>query len=582
VQKGQAVRSLDTLFAVSNSAQTAQLPGRARRSPTTLVLGRYRLLSRLGAGGFGVVWRAHDELLDREVAVKRIALAPDGDTQRAQREALATSRLGHPAIVALLQAGPEGDSFYIVSELVVGQTLAALIRTDAVDDREILDIGIALSDALIHAHGRGVVHRDVKPHNVLVPDHPTEPAGVAKLADFGGARLAGEQALTLTGDVLGTLAYMAPEQAAGRAAGPSADLYALALVLYEAFSGENPVRGPTVAATARRVGTALPSLGTLRRDLPGALIAAVDRAVAVSPAARGGVSDLRAGLVAALEQGAGTRRWRRGARPRPQTDEATRRAMPKPPQRVAGAIGAAALIAAALAGLGPAPATRSVALACAVGAVAVALLPRLGWLAAATAIAIRLVIEGRPGAALVVFAAAAPVTLLRRPGPAWTAPALAPLLGLAGLAGAFPAIAGQGQRPLRRALVGALGYWWLTLGAAVLGRRLWLAPSAQALPRSAWQGSLTAAWSHALAPLLTPALLTGCALWAGAAAVLPWLLRGRRAIVDVLAAGLWAVALMVLSSLLGVDGGGEPRGLLLGTLTGATVAVAVRALRGVP
>ncbi|HWX75257.1 MAG TPA: serine/threonine-protein kinase, partial [Solirubrobacteraceae bacterium] len=216
-----------------------------------LVLGRYRLRERLGAGGFGVVWRAYDESLEREVALKRIWL-PDGDSERATREAQAAARLSHPAIVALYEASAAQDAFYLISELVRGDTLARLIRERALSDTRVLQIGVALSEALAHAHARGVIHRDVKPQNVLVP-HEREhgspgrrgsPA-VAKLTDFGGARLAGDDVLTRTGDVLGTLAYMAPEQSEGHEAGPSADLYSLALVLYEAFSGVNPVRGRT-------------------------------------------------------------------------------------------------------------------------------------------------------------------------------------------------------------------------------------------------------------------------------------------------------------------------------------------------
>ena len=138
------------------------------------MLGRYRLLQRLGAGGFGVVWSAHDELLDREVAVKVIALPAGEDRERATREALATARLAHPAIVALYEACAEHDTFYLISELVHGDTLAQLIAAEALCDEEVIEIGIALTDALLHAHGRGVIHRDIKPQNVLVPA-PADP-----------------------------------------------------------------------------------------------------------------------------------------------------------------------------------------------------------------------------------------------------------------------------------------------------------------------------------------------------------------------------------------------------------------------
>ena len=184
--------------------------------------------------------------------------------ERAQREARAVARLDHDAIVALFDAGEENGARYLVSELVEGRTLAELERDGALSDRDVIRVGLALADALAHAHERGVIHRDVKPQNVIVPDHAGSRRGAAKLTDFGVAHLGGEEALTLTGDVVGTLAYMAPEQAAGRPADERADLYALALVLYEALAGRNPVAAGSPTATARRIGTVLPALGRAR------------------------------------------------------------------------------------------------------------------------------------------------------------------------------------------------------------------------------------------------------------------------------------------------------------------------------
>src|SRR5262245_65357442 len=132
-----------------------------------LVLGRYRLGERLGAGGFGTVYAATDERLRRRVAVKVIPAASGGDPARAQREALAAGRLDHPAVVAVFDAGEDGRARYLVSELVHGETLDRLSAAGVLSDRDVLRIGLALCGALEHAHERGVVHRDVKPQNVI-------------------------------------------------------------------------------------------------------------------------------------------------------------------------------------------------------------------------------------------------------------------------------------------------------------------------------------------------------------------------------------------------------------------------------
>src|SRR5215204_325397 len=215
-----------------------------------VILGRYRLERRLGAGGFGVVWLAWDEKLEREVAVK--AIPRDGGAgERVEREARAAARLNHPGIVAIYELASDDHDVYLVSELVRGRTLAELTRAGAISDRDVARIGIALCDALDHAHARGVIHRDVKPGNVMVLADPAAGAGFAKLADIGG-----------------TLAYMAPEQAEGARVTPACDVYSLALTLYEAWTGTNPVRAAGPAATARRLGRPLPSLARVRRDLP--------------------------------------------------------------------------------------------------------------------------------------------------------------------------------------------------------------------------------------------------------------------------------------------------------------------------
>jgi hypothetical protein len=554
-----------------------------------LVLGRYRLVRRLGAGAFGVVWLAHDEQLDRAVAVKRIALHDAQIAARAEREALAAARLAHPGIVALHEAGRDEEAVYLVSELVRGHTLADLAEAGALSDRDVLRIGAALCDALEHAHARGVVHRDVKPANVIVPDAPHGEAGIAKLTDFGVAALAGDGGLTRTGDVVGTLAYMAPEQAEGRPVGGAADLYALALVLYEALSGVNPVRAPGAAATARRVGIRLPPLARMRRDLPRAVCAAIDRAVRPDPEARGTPAELRDALDAVLDA---ADRTVGPVAPSALEDAGTLAAplpasRPAAPGRLAGAVLAGGLIALAAALLPPdaAPAPGASLAAGAAVAGLVLLAPRIGWLAGVAGLAAWLGAQGLVGVALLLALAAAPVPLLLARAPVlWPWPALAPLLAVPGLATAWPALAGQARGAWRRGALGALGLWWVLLAEPLAGRALLLGVPAPRAPRATWEGSLEATWADVVVPLLTSGAPALVLVWGVAAWGLPLLVHGVRAGADLLAAGAWAAGLAaatgaVAASVTGLTAAGAPTGLVAGALAGAALALLAAAGR---
>jgi hypothetical protein len=536
-----------------------------------VVLDRYRLVRRLGGGGFGVVWLAHDLKLDRTVAVKRIP-APDADTaRRAQREAVAAARLQHPAIVALHEAGSDDENVYLVSELVRGATFARLLEEGALSDRDVVQIGVALCDALAHAHQRGVIHRDVKPLNILIPDAVADGGAPAKLTDFGVARIAGDDALTRTGDVVGTLAYMAPEQAEGAEVGAEADLYALGLCLYEGLSGVNPVRARGAGATARRVGQRLPPLGRLRRDLPLDLCAALDAAVWPHPEERGTIAELRTALAAALQAVDDEPGTIAGGplEPLAPVVPPTRTGLV---ERSAAAALAAGLAGAALQWAAPAPPVAPLAGAL-ITALAVLLLPRLAWIALA-AIVVGWVAGAGPdpisGRAWLLGAAALPVPLLlrRAPSPTWSLPAAAPLLGLATLAGAFPALLGRITRPLHRAALGALGAWWLLLAEALLHRTLVLgAPAKAATPGT--DAVIAVATSPAIALL---------GVWALAALVLPYLVRGRLITIDVVGAVAWAAGLAAGTQ---AALGAAPRGLVPGAMVCAVLAIAVRASPGV-
>lgn len=224
-----------------------------------LILDRYRLVERLASGGSAEVWRAHDEQLDRPVAVKRLHahLLPDeGSRKRLAVEARAAAGLSHPVIVDVYDVDTEGDSPAIVMELVDGESLASRIARDGpLAPPDAVRVTADVADALYHAHQRGLVHRDVKPGNVLLSVD-----GRTRLVDFGIARSLAESAehLTLTGTVLGTLSAMAPEQLSGGEIGPRADLYGLGVVLHEALTGRPPYAGastsPVALADAQRAG----------------------------------------------------------------------------------------------------------------------------------------------------------------------------------------------------------------------------------------------------------------------------------------------------------------------------------------
>jgi hypothetical protein len=566
------------------TAATRALTGAASAPPAgqELVLGRYRLVRRLGAGGFGVVWAAFDERLERDVAVK---VVPHGAGGRGpEREARAVARLNHPGIVALYELASDDEAVYLVSELVRGSTFAELAREGALSDRDVARIGIALCDALEHAHANGVIHRDVKPQNILVAADPSAGAGFAKLADFGVAHLAGGEPLTRTGDVVGTLAYMAPEQAEGRRVTPAADVYSLALCLYEGWTGTNPVRGASPAETARRVGRLLPPLGRVRRDLPAELCAAVDDALDPDPLRRPPLRELRAALAAcegALSEEGGLVEPATIERFGLATAQALARPRPRPLlRRALAGLAAGALAAVAVALLEPAPPSPPLVALAAAGAVA--LLPRLGWLAAAAALAGWLAGEADlPGTALVVAAGAACAPLLLpRAGLLWSAPAAAPALGFAALGPMHVALAGLARTPWRRAGLGAAGFCWLALAEVVTGETLLLGPPADAAAQAAWEGSLADAVTEALVPLATSGVLALAVVWGAFAAALPLAVRGRSLWLDVGRGVAWAVAFVVaqgaLGELLAADlAAAEPRGAIGGAALGLIAALAV-------
>jgi len=577
------------------------------------VLGRYRLEQRLGAGGFGVVWRAHDTKLERAVAVK-VVPRDDGPRGRSRvsREALAAARLNHPGIVALYELGSDDHDVYLVSELVQGATFEELAREGALSDRDVARVGRALCEALEHAHARGVIHRDVKPANVMVLAEPAAGAGFAKLTDFGIARLAGGDGLTATGDVVGTLAYMAPEQAEGRTVTGACDVYSLALTLYEAWTGTNPVRARGAAATARRVGQPLPPLRSLRRDLPPRLCQTIDASLDPDPLYRPPPGELRevlgevdpdlsdeGGLVepATIERfgltavRASTRLRTLIHRGRPADLTGAAEARPRgvlagAGPRLAAGLGAGGLVLAALIGLAPEAPASPAAWAGGV-ALLVTLLPRIGWLLAAAGMCLWLASPevDRGGAALVLAIALAVVPLLLpRAGLLWSAPALAPLLGTAALAPMFVGLAALAPSAWRRAGLAAAGFLWLAAAEILTGADLLFGVADGTLSPGAWKASALDAAGDALYPFVSSPAVAPAAVWAAFAAALGLALRGRWAMVDLALAAAWVLGLVAAHGALGdllaaTTELPQARGAVAGAALGGLVAVTVRLIR---
>jgi serine/threonine protein kinase len=549
-------------------------PPRGRGAQVPVVLDRYRLHRRLGTGGFGTVWMARDERLERDVAVK-ILPRERVVGGRFEREARAAARLSHPGIVTLYEAAIDDDGAYLVSELVRGPTLAELLEAGRLSDRDIARITIALCDALAHAHAQGIVHRDVKPSNVLVPARPITPNQIAKLTDFGVARVIGGDTLTRTGDVLGTAAYMAPEQAEGLPTGAPADLYALALVTYEALTGVNPVNAGTAAQRARRLGAYLPPLRRQRRELPRELGRGIDQALRPKPRERGDLADLKASLAAAMpllddkagivtspwlsrrrssappEEEIDTARWSDNtSTPDPSDEESNRAADHEPdrdgppvlrwPARALAAVATAGLTgwicAHLLSGARIAPVAAGLA-----AGVLIAALPRLGWLILTAVLTVLAAAQGHPGAAIVlILAASLPALLLPLRGASWPLAAAAPALGLMGLAGAWPALAGSVRGPWRRAALGAIGWLWVLLVGAIAGSGLYLRTIPGIPQPHAWIGSVDQAASMMLRPVISSGAPAGAVVWALAALTLPWVRRGRSLQVDIVMVTVWA------------------------------------------
>ena len=270
-----------------------------------LVLGRYRPLRPLGSGGSGSVWLARDEQNGLEVALKIVAREGKA-ASRAEREAEAAARLRHPACQRAYGFGRDSRHVYIAYEYVPGRTFREALRSGELDDASAVEAGAQVLEALAHAHERGIVHRDVKPSNVLLAEGREVSV---RVLDFGLAKMQEAETLTAQGDVPGTLAYIAPERLAGKATTEAADVWALGVMLWEALAGRHPFWRSSLLETARAIEVGAPPLATVRPDLPRPLLAAVDRALDLDPGRRPSAAAL-----AALLRRAEPRRRRRVGR----------------------------------------------------------------------------------------------------------------------------------------------------------------------------------------------------------------------------------------------------------------------------
>ncbi|MGP4086583.1 serine/threonine-protein kinase [Streptomyces sp. KR55] len=273
--------------------QAPQDPGAGR-----LIAGRYRLLAKLGHGGMGTVWRAKDETVDREVAVKEPRVPdhlPERERanafERMRREARAAARLDHPSVVNVHDVAVVDGQPWIVMELVQGRSLGAALQEGTLSAREAAKVGLEVLGALEAAHAAGILHRDVKPDNVLLGRHDR-----VVLTDFGIAQIEGETNLTDTGGFVGSPEYIAPERVLGQRPGPASDLWSLGVVLYAATEGVSPFRRSNTPATLQSVLNATPAPPA---SASGPLADAINGLLQKDPAHRPNAAQVRALLEAA-------------------------------------------------------------------------------------------------------------------------------------------------------------------------------------------------------------------------------------------------------------------------------------------
>lgn len=541
--------------------------------PGPVILGRYELLEQIGTGGFSTVYRAYDHKMERQVAVKAVRRTGEPGA-RATREARAAAKLGHPHIMTVFELAEDDRHVYLVSELVEGRSLKQCISSASLTDRDCLEITLQVLSALEHAHERGVIHRDVKPDNIMLADE-RDPR--VKVMDFGIAQLEDTQRLTGRGDVVGTLAYMSPEQADGRTVDSGTDVYSAALTLYECLTGSNPFRGSTAAETIGRIQAGALPLSHVRPDLPQELSQLVEGAVEPDPQCRLGLKSFATGIAGLLPEVSGS-------------DQATtvlkRADLPRPTlyQDLAGRFGflaaraANAFLGALLAGSAvygssyyPAPWRLPLVLG---SAALVGLLPRTGLVALA-GVALLPVFSFSPALGAVLAGAAAVYFLavgLTSPHHALL-PVLAAALQPVGLALAYPAASGAMGRLKRGPVLAFLGGVAFTAFQLFSGAKtisyLGVSNTYDLTARLAGEYKPWSALAALAAPIQAdPVLALQPAVWLLASLPAAILIRKRNLLADLaglaLANGLLAAGYFALP--LAVSGFELPQGPFLKTL----------------
>jgi hypothetical protein len=471
----------------------------------------------LGSGGSGSVWLALDERNGLDVALKIIAREGKA-AARAEREALAARRLRHDRCVRAYDVGHDPSHVYIAYEYVPGRTLRETIRTGDLSDPDAVEIAAQVLDALAHAHRAGIVHRDVKPANVLVEDRDDVSV---RLLDFGLAQFDGADTLTAVGDVPGTLAYIAPERLDGGDATPQSDVWSVGVLLWEILADRHPFWGVPIQEVAQSIQRGAPPLASEHRGLPRRLTNAVDAALSLDPAARPSASalaaELRNALGAAPARKTREQRSRESERTLAPAHRHARRALPVALGVLTAALGATLLP------FWPPGLVAAIALA---AGLACWLDPRVGLVVALAAPVFPLGNLSTSAAVLYAGLALGWLTLSWRDARHGLLFVAGPVLAAAGLLPLVPLVLQRAQGTVRRAAHGALAVLSATLLAGLGGDDLPVG-GGQAGPLAI--GPLTSVSDAALASsnaLLGNTLVTVAAITAAiASAALPWARR---------------------------------------------------------